>query len=30
MLAEPMPLEQFEAALEGVRSGRGVKTHVRP
>jgi len=30
MLAEPMPLEQFEAALERVRSGRGVKTHVRP
>lgn len=30
MLSEPVPLEQFDEALQRVRAGAGVKTHVRP
>jgi threonine dehydrogenase-like Zn-dependent dehydrogenase len=30
LLSEPLPLEQFGQALKRVRSGQGVKTHVRP
>jgi threonine dehydrogenase-like Zn-dependent dehydrogenase len=30
LLAPPLPLEQFDQALQRVRDGEGVKTHVRP
>ncbi len=30
LLAPPLPLEQFDQALQRVRTGEGVKTHVRP
>jgi 2-desacetyl-2-hydroxyethyl bacteriochlorophyllide A dehydrogenase len=30
LLSAPLPLEEFGEALDRVRSGRGIKTHVRP
>ncbi len=30
LLSAPMPLEQFDQALQRVRAGEGVKTHIRP
>lgn len=30
LLAEPLPLAQFGAAVDQVRAGRGIKWHVRP
>ena len=30
LLSEPMPIEQFDQALKRVRTGEGVKTHIRP
>jgi 2-desacetyl-2-hydroxyethyl bacteriochlorophyllide A dehydrogenase len=30
MLTEPLPLEEFGAAVERVRSGKGIKWHIRP
>jgi threonine dehydrogenase-like Zn-dependent dehydrogenase len=30
LVAEPLPLEQFDQALRRARAGEGVKTHVRP
>ncbi len=30
LLSPPLPLEDFGAALNRVRSGQGIKTHVRP
>jgi threonine dehydrogenase-like Zn-dependent dehydrogenase len=30
LLSPPLPLEDFGAALNRVRTGQGIKTHVRP
>jgi NADPH2:quinone reductase len=30
LLAEPLPLEQFGEAVNRVRSGQGIKWHIRP
>jgi threonine dehydrogenase-like Zn-dependent dehydrogenase len=30
LLSKPRPLEEFEAAIENVRSGQGIKWHIRP
>ena len=30
LLAQPMPIEQFDEALSRVRAGQGVKTHIWP
>jgi threonine dehydrogenase-like Zn-dependent dehydrogenase len=30
LLSEPLPLEQFGEAVNRVRSGQGIKWHIRP
>jgi len=30
LLSAPLPLAEFGEALDRVRSGHGIKTHVRP
>jgi NADPH2:quinone reductase len=30
LLAEPLPLEQFGEAVNRVRTGQGIKWHIRP
>ena len=30
LLGDPLPLEEFDAAVDHVRAGQGIKWHIRP